>query len=91
MVARGVELWLIVLLVWVVVIPATAIFVGMLVARRREATARSGVRLYVVRGERHSSPAEETARRMRFRRAGEPVDDASLPELVAAGRLERVR
>jgi hypothetical protein len=92
MFARGMEIWQIVLLVWIVVIPATVIFLGTLMARRRDAAARSRVRrLYVIQGERHSSPTMETARRMRFRRAGEPLDDTGLPELVAVGQLERTR
>jgi hypothetical protein len=92
MFARGMEILLIVLLVWIVVIPATVIFLGTLVARRRDAAARSSVRrLYLIQGERHSSPAEEAARRMRFRRAGEVLDDTSEPELVAAGQVERAR
>jgi uncharacterized membrane protein len=92
MFARGMEIWQIVLLVWIVVIPATVIFLGSLIARRRDAAARSSVRrLYVIQGERHSSPAMETARRMRFRRARASLDDTSLPEPVAAGQLERTR
>jgi hypothetical protein len=90
MFAHGMEIWQIVLLVWIVVIPVTVISVGTLVARRRDVAARSSVRrLYVIHGERHSTPAEETARSMRFRRAGEPLDDTSQPELVPAGQLER--